>query len=256
MSGTVFLVPNTIGGNAEDTISPAALAISRHLHYWVAEDAKSARRFLRSIHPDLPLQSIRISTLDKDSTTESVGELLRPVEAGEDVGVLSEAGCPGIADPGAALVKVAHQRELKVVPLIGPSSILLALMASGMNGQHFIFHGYLPVDTEPLVRKIREIESASGRNNRTEIFIETPYRNERLMKHLVATLASDTLLCVASNLTVMDQRVRTMTVSQWKKTGIAVPNGTPTVYLVSAGGNAMTTGKKPAPLRNNSKSTR
>lgn len=187
---------------------------------------------------------------------ESIIELLRPVEAGEDVGVLSEAGCPGIADPGAALVKVAHQRGLTVVPLIGPSSILLALMASGMNGQHFIFHGYLPVDTELLIRKIREIESASGKNNRTEIFIETPYRNERLMRHLVATLSSDTLLCVASNLTAMDQKVRTMTVSQWQKVGNAAPNGTPTVYLVFSQGTALTTGTKPAPPRNNSRSPR
>ena len=252
-SGTVYLVPNTLGGDPDDTISRGALTTARELNYWVVEDAKVARRFLKSIAPGKSLPSIRILTLNRDSPPEFLDQLLDPVAAGEDVGVLSDAGCPGIADPGADLVRAAHLRGLRIVPLVGPSSILLALMASGMNGQHFMFHGYLPVDADLLKQKIREVEGASRRNNRTEIFIETPYRNERILKHLIATLSGDTQLCIASNLTTPDQRVRTMTVSAWSKIENPVVNDSPCVYLVFAPGSLPIIGKKHAPPRKSSK---
>lgn len=246
-------MPNTIGGQASETISPFALSTARSLEYWVVENAKSARHFLKSISPILPLQSIRMELLDKDTPTHLVGNLLDIVEKGQDVGVLSEAGCPGVADPGAEFVRLAHQRSLTVVPLVGPSSILLALMASGLNGQKFTFHGYLPVDINSLRSKIQDIEWASRRNNSTEIFIETPYRNERLALHLIENLASNTLLCIATSLTAPDQMIRTMAVSAWRKIESPVTNGAPTVFLILANGLTEINEQKPAPPKSTSR---
>jgi 16S rRNA (cytidine1402-2'-O)-methyltransferase len=251
LSGTVYLVPNTIGGDAVQTISPIAFSTARHLDYWVVENAKSARKFLKSIKVEKPLQEIRVELLDKNASAETVTELLAYVEAGQNVGVLSEAGCPGVADPGAAFVRLAHQRGLPVVPLVGPSSILLALMASGLNGQKFMFHGYLPVEQTLLNTKLREIEIESRKCNRTEIFIETPYRNERIAKHLIGALADNTLLCIASSLTTSAQLVRTLPVSAWRKASHVTSNGEPTVFLMLAQGSGRLTGRMRAPPGSN-----
>ena len=212
--GTLYLIPVALGGDdAASLVPPATLDAARKLHTFITEDAKSARRFLKAIAHPLPLQQMNFHALDEH--TRDVEPLLALLLSGEDCGLMSETGCPAVADPGAALVRRAHQAGVHVVPLVGPSSILLALMASGMNGQRFAFRGYLPVDRVERARQLKDLEArASGE---TQIFIETPYRNGALLAALLEHCRGDTLLCVAADLTLATEFVTTRTLSEWKK---------------------------------------
>jgi 16S rRNA (cytidine1402-2'-O)-methyltransferase len=232
--GALYVLPNTLGDGPPDAVIPGpVLDRARALDYFIAEDPKSARAFLKRIGGTRPLQGIRIVRLDHNTRADDIASLLDPVLAGRDAGLLSEAGLPAVADPGANLVHVAHERGVRVVPLSGPSSILLALCASGLEGQRFGFHGYLPVSAPELIEVLKRLERDSQRLKQTQIFIETPYRNERTLGVCLRTLASDTKLCLATDLTTASESVRTRSVAEWRR---HVPHlkDRPTVFLISS----------------------
>jgi len=217
-TGTLFLIPTTLGESALAAVVPAEVQQrARTLLHFVAENPKTARAYLKLVGTAKPLQELHIATLNEHTPEDAIAGLAAPLLAGHDVGVMSEAGCPGIADPGAKLVLYAHRHGIRVVPLVGPSSILLALMASGLNGQSFVFHGYLPVPDLEREKALRELEKQSRRLTQTQIFIETPYRNQKLLSGILAACARNTLLCVAADLTLPGEEVRTMTVASWKQ---------------------------------------
>jgi 16S rRNA (cytidine1402-2'-O)-methyltransferase len=232
--GTLYLVPVPLGeGGAAPALPPAVQNCVRSLRHFIVEHPKTARRFLKEIGTETPLQSLSMAVLNEHTSKEGIADLLQPLLDGQDVGLMSEAGCPAVADPGAPLVALAHQKGVTVRPLVGPSSILLALMASGLNGQRFAFHGYLPADKSGRVRRIAELEKESARHRQTQIFIETPYRNDVLLTDLLATLSPSARLCIASDLTQPAETVRTQAVSAWRK---SVPDldRRPTVFLLFA----------------------
>lgn len=218
-AGKLFLVPVTLGASKLGAVIPQEVQqCVRALEHFIAENPKSARAYLKQIGTAKPLQELHIATLNEHTPDAAIAELAAPLLAGHDVGVMSEAGCPGIADPGAKLVRYAHQRAIRVVPLVGPSSVLLALMASGLNGQSFAFHGYLPVADAERESALRDLEKLSRRLKQTQIFIETPYRNQKLLHSILGVCASATLLCVAAEITLAGEDIRTKTVAAWKKT--------------------------------------
>jgi 16S rRNA (cytidine1402-2'-O)-methyltransferase len=225
MPGTLYAIATPLGGAAADALPAPALATVRSLRHFVVENAKSARAFLKDAGGD-PKQ-VRIQELNEQS---NYVELLKPLIAGDSVGLLSEAGCPAIADPGAQLVEAAHGAGIRVVPMIGPSSIVLALMASGLEGQRFAFCGYLPRDVEDRRRRIRELEARSRRERETQIFIETPYRNDALMAALLETLPAQARLCIATDLTLAGETVRTLSVARWRQAPPLIGKR-PTVFL-------------------------
>lgn len=230
--GTLYLVPTGLGGSDVLAILPSATtSVIERLEYFVAENPKTARAFLKLLHYTRPLQELRMDTLDEHTSALRVTELLQPLLAGTDCGLLSEAGCPAVADPGAALVRAAHTHAVKVVPLVGPSALLLAVMASGLNGQHFVFHGYLPIERAARARRLRDLENESGKVQVTQIFIEAPYRNDAMLDAILAACRPDTLLCVATDLTLETESVRTQPVAHWK-TERPDLNRRPTVFLL------------------------
>lgn len=235
MPGCLYLVPNTLGGDIHTSVPEGNTSIIQRLKYWIAENPKSARDFLKRIGTTMPLQSIRIERLDKNTPPGAVPGLLSPVLAGEDAGLLSEAGCPAIADPGSTLVRVAHANAVLVQPLVGPSALILALMASGLEGQRFNFHGYLPVPEAALEAKLRLLEIDSRKSQSTQIFIETPYRNLRLLRMALRSLSPTTRLCIASNLTLPNEKISTRTIAQWQTAPTDIENDSPAVFLLLSG---------------------
>lgn len=221
---TLYAIPTPLGGAAADALTPAGLKIVRSLKDFAVENAKSARAFLK----DAGCQPRDLSIVEIQDEVES---LLKPLREGRDLGLLSEAGCPAIADPGAKLVEAAHREGFKVVPLVGPSSITLALMASGLEGQRFAFCGYLPREPGEREKKIIELEKRSRREAETEIFIETPYRNDALLGSLLKTCDPTTKLCIAADLTLPTESIQTRTVGQWRK-ATPVIGKRPTVFLL------------------------
>ena len=235
MTGTVYLVPNLLGAvPAEDVLPARTLAIARSLAHWVVETPKPARAFLKSLAPDRPIAELAIAEIGEHPGAERLQALLAPARAGQALGVLSDAGCPGVADPGAALVAAAHAQGLRVVPLVGPSSLLLALMASGMNGQRFEFHGYLPAKPEARAAAVRTLEAASRSHRAAQLFIETPYRNAAMLGTLVATLAPATRLCVAVDLTLPTEAVITRPVRSWRGRDFSAYAKRPAIFLIEA----------------------
>ncbi|MGH8684848.1 MAG: SAM-dependent methyltransferase [Nitrosospira sp.] len=231
-SGTLYLIPTPLGEGDITWMIPAAVRqCIAGLGHYIVEHPKTARQFLKQIGCILPLQTIRMQVLNEHTQLKEFADLLAPLLAGNDIGLLSEAGCPAVADPGAGLIRLAHQKNVRVVPLVGPSSILLALMASGLNGQRFVFHGYLPVEKNRRVRTIVDLEKDSIARDQTQIFIETPYRNQKLLESLVFTCNNDTVLCIACNLTLASETISTRTVREWKR---ALPDlrDKPTIFLL------------------------
>ncbi|MEW6689479.1 MAG: SAM-dependent methyltransferase [Pseudomonadota bacterium] len=228
MPGTLYAIPSPLGGKAADALPVSALSIIRTLRFFSVENARSARAFLGDVGMPCPIQELEISVLDKDFSRE-IGTL----KHGDSLGLLSEAGCPAIADPGASLIEIAHRENIRVVPLIGPSSIVLALMASGLEGQRFAFCGYLPREAEARKKRIKELEARSRKERETQIFIETPYRNDAMLASLLEVLAPRTLLCVASDLTLKTEEVKTKPVGQWRAAHHAIGKR-PTVFLFAS----------------------
>ena len=234
-TGRLYLIPNTLGGDLSSVIPQGNLEPILRLTYWIAENPKSAREFLKRIGTPTPIQSIRIEKLDKNTPASTLPDLLAPILSGTDAGIISEAGCPAIADPGAELTRLAHANSIRVIPLVGPSSLMLALMASGLDGQRFHFHGYLPVEDAAFEQKLRHLEAESGEQQCTQIFIETPYRNQRMFARLASKLSPDTLLCVACDLTLPSERITTKRVDDWQRQASSLQDGHPAVFLFLAG---------------------
>jgi 16S rRNA (cytidine1402-2'-O)-methyltransferase len=215
--GRLYLVPSLLGAASPADVLPArTIEVARGLGHFVVENAKPARQFLKALGPTRPLQEIGIDELGDAPSEARCAELLAPARAGHDVGLLSDAGCPGVADPGALLVAAAHRERIAVVPLVGPSSIVLALMGSGMNGQGFAFHGYLPIKTEARAEAIRRLESESRRTGYAQLFIETPYRNAALLEAIVASCEPATRLAVAADLTTAGETVEPRPIRDWR----------------------------------------
>ena len=211
MAGILYAIPTPLGGTAVDALPASALAIVRDLRDFAVENAKTARAFLKEVGMPCPIQELDISVLESD-----VKKYVNRLQADASIGLLSEAGCPAIADPGAILVSAAHRAGIRVVPLIGPSSLVLALMASGLEGQRFAFCGYLPREAEARRKKIKELEARSRRERETQIFIETPYRNDVLLASLLEASSESTLLCVAADLTLETEAIQTQTIARWR----------------------------------------
>ncbi len=231
--GTLYLIPCTLGDTpAEQVLPQHVINIARSLQHYVVEQAKTSRQFLSALKHEQPIQSLHFATLNEHTEARELPELLAPLLAGHDVGIISEAGCPGIADPGAELVNLAHRKGIRVVPLVGPSSILMALMASGMNGQCFAFHGYLPKEESERNKAISRLETESAQRNQTQLFIETPYRNEKLFSALLAQCRPQTLLCVATDVSLPGEQIQTLTVAQWKAQPIPQLNKRPSLFLL------------------------
>jgi 16S rRNA (cytidine1402-2'-O)-methyltransferase len=221
----LYAIPTPLGGAPSDALPAPAIEQVKRIKDFAVENAKNARAFLGAI--GMPVRELNIKVIGEDS------ELIAVLREGRDLGLLSEAGCPAIADPGAQLVEAAHREGFKVVPLIGPSSIVLALMASGLEGQRFAFCGYLPREAPERARRIRELEQRSKRESETEIFIETPYRNDALLAALMETCAPQTKLCVAADLTLATESVTTKTIQEWRRAQAAIGRR-PAVFLLLA----------------------
>ncbi len=243
MNGTLYLIPNALGEGTLVTVIPDPVrARTASLQYFIAENAKSARAFLKLVGTTHPLrqslQETHISELNVNTPAEQLPALLTPLLQGHDVGLLAEAGVPAVADPGADLVRLAHREGITVKPLVGPSSLLLALMASGLNGQSFAFHGYLPTDADARTTRLRQLEQRSRQERQTQMFIETPYRNEAMLQAMAASCAPTTLICIATDLTLDTELVRTTSAQQWQKEIAAgkMPafRKRPTVFLMLA----------------------
>jgi 16S rRNA (cytidine1402-2'-O)-methyltransferase len=218
MAASLFLIPTTLG---DAPISKALPDYNKtvilSIKYFIVENIRTARRFLKKTDPGIDINSLTFFTLNKHTSKESISSFLNPVEEGFSVGVISEAGCPAIADPGADVVAIAQQKNIKVVPLVGPSSILLALMASGFNGQNFAFYGYLPIDNEQRIKSLKNLEQRIYSENQTQLFIETPYRNDKIFDDIIKTCKSSTKLCIAADITLDSEYIKTLSISDWKK---------------------------------------
>ncbi|WP_410497635.1 SAM-dependent methyltransferase [Chitinibacter sp. S2-10] len=235
MTGTLYLIPVPMGGDTLDNILPVdVIAIAKKLTHFVVENAKTTRAHLKLFDTPHELRSLWMQELSEHTKDHEVSALLKPLLDGIDVGLMSEAGCPGVADPGARLVQLAHQRGIKVAPLVGPSSLLLALMASGANGQKFRFNGYLPSDATGRLQAIRSLETISAKEGQAELFIETPYRNPALFQALRDGLKGSTRLTVACDITLPSQEILTLDIAQWKKRAEPNINKRPTVFIIQA----------------------
>lgn len=230
--GTLYLIPTALGsGDARTVLPESTLRQLSALTRFIVENPKSARQFLKAAGYPHPLQGVELQTLDEHTSEAALPQLLEPLLAGRDCGLLPEAGCPAVADPGAMLVRLAHERGIRVVPLVGPSAVLLALMASGLNGQRFAFHGYLPVDKEERRLKLQDLERDSQRADRTQVFIEAPYRNDAVLHAILDACRADTLLCLATDITLASESIHTRTISAWKQKPPQL-NRRPTVFLL------------------------
>jgi 16S rRNA (cytidine1402-2'-O)-methyltransferase len=210
----LFLIPCPISEDAYHTLSPQILASVQQCAVFFVENERSARRFLKKLWREIPINELEWFGM---GTEETIPAFQSCIKSGKTIGIISEAGCPGIADPGQELIKIAQEKKVNIIPLVGPSSILLALMGSGMNGQKFCFNGYLPIDPQSRIKAIRELEAIVKREGSTQIFIETPYRNNQMIESLLKTLQPQTRLCIASELTSEREFIRTMTCAEWKR---------------------------------------
>ena len=229
--GTLFLIPTTLGDSPISNVIPDHVQkIVNSIDHYVAEDIRSARRYLSKVGIKKPIKTLEFVSLNKRTQTEEISELLEPALNGHNLGLMSEAGCPGIADPGADLVREAHQKGVQVVPLVGPSSLLLALIGSGLNGQQFTFNGYLPKDSKLRCQALLHLEKLALAGT-TQLFIETPFRNQQMFEDIVKSCAGNTRLCIATDLTLQTESLLTKPVSQWRKHPPAFKKR-PTVFLL------------------------
>lgn len=233
--GTLYLIPVTLGDDLiQKALPPDVVSITQKLDTFVVENEKTARRFLGAIKTHKPVRELVMLTLNEHTTDQELPALLAPLLEGRDIGLMSEAGCPGVADPGAKLAALAHRKGIRVAPLVGPSSILLGLMASGLDGQRFTFLGYIPSEKAARVQKLREIEQTSRKNRETQIFIETPYRNQHLLEDILASCNGETRLCIACNVSLEDELIVTKRIADWKNTSLPDLHKKPTVFLLLA----------------------
>lgn len=232
--GKVYLIPTTLGDNAPLEVLPISVKRTiENIDHYIVENEKTARRFIKKVSPSKAQPSLHIETLNKYTDPAVIPAYLEPCISGQDIGVLSEAGCPGIADPGAEVARIAHEKRIQVVPLVGPSSILMAMMSSGMNGQNFAFNGYLPIDATERKSKVKSLEKLSREKGQSQIFMETPYRNDKLLLELTKTLQKSTRLCIACDITLPTEFIQTKTVHEWSEITIDL-NKRPTIFIIQA----------------------
>ncbi len=232
LKGKLYLIPTTLGEmNPEDVLPQTVKRAIDFMDCYIVENEKTARKFIKSIHPEKVQANLQITTLNKHTAVADYNAMITPCLNGVNIGLMSEAGCPGVADPGAAIVKIAHEKGIQVVPLVGPSSILLAMMGSGMNGQSFAFNGYLPIDKAEKKSALKNYEKLSHDKNQSQIFIETPYRNNKLLEDFLQVLQPNTMLCIATDLTLPTEYIKTLRVADWKKTKIDLHNR-PTIFIL------------------------
>jgi len=234
MKGKIYLLPNTLGdGNPGDVIPQRSYTVINEIDHFIVENEKNARRFLIKLGIKKPIDALQFFLLNKHTDKKQLQAYLKVVMQGNNAGVISDAGMPGVADPGAALVSVAHKNNIQVVPLVGPSSVFLSLMASGMNGQHFTFNGYLPIKGNERVQYLRKLEKRSFTEGSTQIFMETPYRNTQIIESIIKTCKPETMLCIAANLTLPDEYICTMSIREWRK-NLPDLHKKPAMYLLKA----------------------
>lgn len=232
--GKLYLIPTTLGDNEPLEVLPISIKQTiESIDYYIVENEKTARRFIKKISPRKSQPNLQLSLLNKFTEAQEIPTFLEPCLDGINVGILSEAGCPGIADPGADVVKIAHQKNIQVVPLVGPSSILLALMASGFNGQNFAFNGYLPIDNAERKKTIKGLEKKSREAKQSQIFIETPYRNDKMLQELTKTLADGTHLCIACDITLPTEYIATKRIADWSRTKVDL-HKRPAIFIIQA----------------------
>ena len=232
LKGKLYLIPTTLGENNPDDVLPQTVKrVIDFIGTYIVENEKTARKFIKAIHPEKVQADLKISLLNKRTEAIEHKAMLSPCLNGENIGLMSEAGCPGVADPGAVIVKLAHENGIQVVPLVGPSSILLAMMASGMNGQSFAFNGYLPIDKNDKKQALKSFERLSQEKNQSQLFIETPYRNNKLMEDLLQILQPNTYLCVACDITLPTEYIKTKMVNEWKKEKADLHNR-PCIFII------------------------
>lgn len=231
--GKLYLLPVPLGDDADpkDVLPQTVEKAVEFIDYYIVENEKTARRFIKAILPAKKQPDLKLSVLNKHTEPSEHYNFIKPCFDGKNIGLMSEAGCPGIADPGAAIVKIAHENGVQVVPLVGPSSILLALMGSGMNGQSFAFNGYLPIDKSEKKSALKNFEKLSQDKNQSQLFIETPYRNNKLLEDILQTLQPATLLCIAADITLPTEYIKTKSIAQWKKEKIDLHNR-PCIFIV------------------------
>ncbi|SDG62121.1 SAM-dependent methyltransferase [Psychroflexus sediminis] len=230
--GKLYLIPNRLGDLPPLEVLPLSIRkVINEIDHYIVENEKVARHFIKKIVPSKSQPNLEFKLLNKFTSDLEIPSFLEACEQGINMGLLSDAGCPGVADPGAQVVALAHQNNIQVVPLVGPSSILLALMSSGLNGQSFTFHGYLPIDNQERKHLVKKIEKTSLEQNQAQIFIETPYRNNKLLISLISTLQASTRICVAVDLTLSTEFIKTQTAAEWKKTSIDL-HKRPAIFLI------------------------
>jgi len=236
MKGSLYLIPSLLGNSPVDQVVPRGVTqmVSR-LDHFIVENVRTARRYIRKLDPEKPIDPLTFYTLNKHTSREEMEQMTDPLEEGHDMGLISEAGVPGIADPGEEIVKHAQKKHIRVIPLTGPSSILLALMGSGLNGESFAFNGYLPIKSGERIKKIRALEKKSRHEGQTQIFMETPYRNDKLLGDILTHCMEDTLLCIASEITTPREWIRTQTIREWKKNKPGL-HKKPSIFILSASG--------------------
>ncbi len=232
LRGKLYLIPTTLGEMNPDDVLPQT--VKRAIDFiddYIVESEKTARKFIKAIHPEKVQADLRLSPLNKRTEISEYNAMIAPCMHGLNIGLMSEAGCPGVADPGAVIVKIAHENGIQVVPLVGPSSILLAMMSSGMNGQSFAFNGYLPIDKGDKKTALKNYENLSNSKNQSQIFIETPYRNNKLVEDLLQMLQPNTHLCIATDITLPTEYIKTFKVADWKKIKVDLHNR-PTIFII------------------------
>jgi 16S rRNA (cytidine1402-2'-O)-methyltransferase len=230
--GKLYLIPTTLGEcNINDVLPESIKRSIDFIDYYIVENEKTARKFIKSVHPQKVQASLHLSSLNKHTEVSEHSKMLQPCLDGHNIGLMSEAGCPGVADPGAVIAKLAHEKGIQVIPLVGPSSILLAIMASGMNGQSFTFHGYIPIDKSEKKTALKNLEKISQDKNQSQIFIETPYRNNKMLEDILQALQPNTHVCVATDITLETEYIKTMRVSEWKKAVVDLHNR-PTIFII------------------------
>ena len=232
MESALYLLPVTLGDTPVDSVLPAYnKEVIKDIRHFIVEDVRSARRFLKKVDREADIDSMTFYPLNKHTSPEAFAGYLAPLARGESMGVISEAGCPAIADPGADVVAIAQRKGYRVGPLVGPSSILLALMASGFNGQSFAFHGYLPIEPADRMRRLKELEARVYSENQTQLFIETPYRNHKMLEDILKTCRPQTKLCIAANITCEGEFIQTKTIKEWKGK-LPELNKIPCIFLI------------------------
>lgn len=232
MKAALYLIPVTLGETTAERVLPEYNKdIIRGIRHYIVENIRSARRFLKLVDQSISIDKLTFYELNKHTNLDEIGNYLYPLTQGQSVGVISEAGCPAIADPGSDVVAIAQKKNYTVVPLIGPSSILLSLMGSGFNGQSFAFHGYLPIDSKDRKQKIEQMETRIFKEHQTQLFIETPYRNDKLVDDLLKFCNQNVKLCIAMNLTCEDEYIKTMPIQNWKK-NLPDMNKKPCIFLL------------------------